>query len=230
VTDVRLAADPAVRGLLRCGVARAEGVEVGPARAPLLAEYDRVVDDLRGRHAGRAPAEIEALRPARELYRAFGIDPTKTRPSSESLLRRVLQSKPLPRVSNAVDLCTVLSLRFLLPLGLYDAGRIRGPVRVRRGASGESYAGIRKGDVHLEGKPVLADAEGAFGNPTSDSARTCVDGETRELLLVVFAPFGFDPGLLAAHARAAAEGMRLHLQHPGAPEPGAWTLDTDPPQ
>lgn len=225
MTRIDLALDPALDGVLRAAAVQAASVTVGPARQPLCEEYGRVVDELRGRFSGCAPAEIAELRPARELYRSFGIDPTKTRPSSESLLRRVLQCRPLPRISSAVDLCTVLSLRFLLPIGLYDAGLIRGAVRMRRGAAGESYAGIRKTEVHLEGKPVLADASGPFGNPTSDSARTSVGERTRELLLVVFAPRSFDAERLAGYARVAAQEMRTHLQFEGGPPPVAWTLD-----
>lgn len=59
---------------------------------------------------------------------------------------------------------------------------------------GEAYAGIAKGEINLEGLPVLADAEGPFGNPSSDSARAMVREDTREVLLAVFAfPGGGDP-------------------------------------
>jgi len=95
-------------------------------------------------HAGQSPGAIPGLAAARELYRAFGIDPTHTRPSSEALLRRVLQGKGLPRILNAVDLCNLCSLRFLLPIGLYDAASVAPPVALRRGRPGETYAGIRK--------------------------------------------------------------------------------------
>ncbi|MCU0257155.1 MAG: hypothetical protein MUF60_10450, partial [Vicinamibacterales bacterium] len=38
------------------------------------------------------------------------------------------------------------------------------------------------------GRLTLADARGAFGNPTSDSARTMVTPASSRLLVVVFAP------------------------------------------
>jgi DNA/RNA-binding domain of Phe-tRNA-synthetase-like protein len=59
---------------------------------------------------------------------------------------------------------------------------------LRTGREGEAYDGIRKDAVHVGGRLTLADARGAFGNPTSDSARTMVTPATRRLLLVVFAP------------------------------------------
>ncbi len=160
----------------------------GPSSTELEREIERTCASMRERHAGRKPSEIAELAPARTLYKSFGIDPTRTRPSSESLLRRVLKGESLPRISSAVDLSNLLALRFLLPIGLYDTAAIAGRVVLRAGTPGESYAGIRKSEVHLAGRPVLADETGPFGNPTSDSARTCVTTSTSALLLVVFAP------------------------------------------
>ncbi len=155
------------------------------------------------------------LAPARELYRAFGIDPTRTRPSSEALLRRVLQGKGLPRILNAVDVCTLCSLRFLLPIGLYDSGLVRGAVTLRRGRPGESYPGIRKDEVHLEGRPVLSDDDGPFGNPTSDSLRTSVTPSTRSLAMVIFAPASCARARLEAHVGEARALIARHLAPPG---------------
>lgn len=124
----------------------------------------------------------------RGMYRRFGLDPTKTRPSSEALLRRVRKGDALPRINTLVDVCNWCSVEFQLPYGLYDRGQIAGRVELRRGRPGEEYAGIRKDAVHVEGRPVLVDERGPFGNPTSDSARTMVTPATREVLVVVYAP------------------------------------------
>ncbi len=194
---------------------------MGPSGPALLAEMERTARLLASEHAGRPPSDIPGLAPARELYRAFQIDPTRTRPSSEALLRRVLQGKPLPRILNAVDLCNLLSLQLLLPLGLYDAGKIRGEVTLRRGAPGESYPGIRKEEVHLEGRPVLSDAEGPFGNPTSDSLRTSVSEATSSLWLVIFAPAAFSREAMGEDAERAAEAIARHLS------PGGGSALTD---
>ncbi|HEV8702803.1 MAG TPA: phenylalanine--tRNA ligase beta subunit-related protein [Candidatus Polarisedimenticolia bacterium] len=207
--------DDEARRLLRAGLIHAAPVAVGPAGEPLLAEMERIAAALASEHAGRAPGEIADLAPARELYRDFGIDPTRTRPSSEALLRRVLQGKGLPRILNAVDVCTLCSLRFLLPIGLYDAGCVRGEVTLRRGRPGESYPGIRKDEVHLEGRPTLADAEGPFGNPTSDSFRTSVTPATRALAMVIFAPSSCARDRLAAHVAEAQALLARHLAPAG---------------
>jgi DNA/RNA-binding domain of Phe-tRNA-synthetase-like protein len=131
------------------------------------------------------PEEIAAVR---TMYKRVGLDPTKTRPSSEALLRRVRRGDPLPRINSMVDVCNWCSLEFQLPYGLYDASRIEGDVELRIGRERESYPGIRKDDVHVGGRITLADSTGPFGNPSSDSARTMVTTDTTRALLVVFAP------------------------------------------
>ena len=135
------------------------------------------------------PAEVTAVR---TMYKRVGLDPTKTRPSSEALLRRVRKGDTLPRINSMVDVCNWCSLEFQLPYGLYDAARIDGDVELRMGRVGESYPGIRKDDVHVDGRITLADQAGPFGNPTSDSARTMVTTGTTRALLVVFAPRDVD--------------------------------------
>jgi DNA/RNA-binding domain of Phe-tRNA-synthetase-like protein len=131
-------------------------------------------------------AEITAL--VRTMYKQVGLDPTRTRPSSESLLRRVRKGDALPRVNNAVDIINWCSVESQLPFGLYDADRVVGDVTLRLGAPAEEYPGIRKDTVHVAGRLTLVDAIGPFGNPTSDSARTMVTSATTSLLVVIFAP------------------------------------------
>jgi DNA/RNA-binding domain of Phe-tRNA-synthetase-like protein len=213
--SAELRIDDEVRRLARAGVIGASPVAVGPPRPALLAEMEEVCAGLSKTHVGQSPGAIPGLAAARELYRAFGMDPTRTRPSSEALMRRVLQGKGLPRILNAVDLCNLCALRFLLPIGLYDAARVRPPVTLRRGRPGEAFAGIRKDEVHLEGRPVLIDAEGPFGNPSSDSLRTSVTGSTRSLVMVIFAPAGYPRIRLEAHVSVASVGMARHLAPEG---------------
>ena len=72
----------------------------------------------------------------RTMYKRVGLDPTKTRPSSEALLRRVRRGDSLPRINSMVDVCNWCSLEFQLPYGLYDASRIEGDVELRIGRDG----------------------------------------------------------------------------------------------
>jgi len=151
------------------------------------------------------PEEVGAVR---TMYKRVGLDPTKTRPSSEALLRRVRKGDALPRINTMVDVCNWCSLEFQLPYGLYDLGHVEGDtIQMRLGRDGESYAGIRKDDVHVSGRICLADTSGPFGNPTSDSARTMVTTATTRALVVVFAPRSLDEGRIARVLDVTAQRM-----------------------
>jgi len=150
------------------------------------------------------PAESAAVR---TMYKKVGLDPTKTRPSSEALLRRVRKGDTIPRINSAVDVINWCSLEFQLPYGLYDSSKVSGPVMMRIGAEGEKYAGIRKDDVNVGGRITVADNMGAFGNPTSDSARTMVTPATSELLVIVYAPAETPPRQLDHVLAVTAERL-----------------------
>jgi len=183
-----LEVDDVLRGALALGVLEAEHIRLDPLPPAFDDECDRVSAQLVTAFAGKAPADIPGVAETRALFHRLNLDPTKTRPSSEALLRRVLQGKGLPRVNPAVDVCNLCSLEHQLPLGLYDREQIRGGITARLGKPDEGYSGIRKARVHLEGRLTLADQEGPFGAPTSDSARTSVSPRTRSLAVVVFCP------------------------------------------
>ena len=175
-------------GRVRLGIAVIEGVAVHASDPGLVAEIAAATEDLRRRHAGVASGDVPGVEEARALYKAVGLDPTKTRPSNEALLRRVLKGEALYTVNTLVDALNLSSVREQMPFGLYDLGRVEPPVELRRGRPGEFYEGIRKAAVNVDGRPVLSDARGAFGNPTSDSARTMITLATRSTLVIAYAP------------------------------------------
>lgn len=194
---IALEISPELAGRVRLGLLELEGLTVRDAEPALAGEIEAYAAELRRRHGDGKSGDVPGSADARALYKALGLDPTKTRPSSEALLRRVLKGEALYRINTLVDAMNLCSLRAQLPFGLYDRDHIEPPVVLRKGAPGESYEGIRKAAVHVEGRPVLADARGAFGNPTSDSARTMVTLQTRAALVTVYAPASFHEALLA---------------------------------
>jgi DNA/RNA-binding domain of Phe-tRNA-synthetase-like protein len=201
---------PDVAGRVKVGLLTLEGVTVRESDPSLDSEVEGLCRSLRQRYGGGHSSEVPGAADARTLYKAIGIDPTKTRPSNEALLRRALKGEALYKINTLVDALNLVSLREQLPFGLYDEDRVRPPVVLRRGAPGESYEGIRKGVVNLEGRPVLADAEGPFGNPTSDSLRTCITLATTRALVVAYAPAGYAPARLDAVLDATAATLTGH--------------------
>ena len=179
-----------LRTVLRLGLLAFDDLSIRERDARLdepLSAAERAVRE-------RPPAESAAVR---AMYRRVGLDPTRRRPSSEALLRRVRRGEGLPRINTLVDVCNWCSLEFQLPYGLYDLDRVSGPIALRLGRDGEAYAGIRKDEVHVGGRITLADDLGPFGNPSSDSARTMVTAATSRALMVVFTPLEVPEARLA---------------------------------
>ncbi len=135
-------------------------------------------------------SHLQALPPgfalSRQLYKSFHIDPTKHRPSSEALWRRLRDKNDFPAVNPLVNLTNLLSLKFQVCYGLYDLERISGPVVITLGKENDQYQGIRKEALNFSGKIVLRDDLGAFGNPSSDSLRASVNEASREVSQVLF--------------------------------------------
>ncbi len=202
MTDVRIDASAAPH--LSVAVVEADGVTVVGHDPALWAEIDAVTGRLRSAHAGRQPSDIAGLRPARELYHRIGVDPTKLRPSSEALLRRVLRGDGLPKINSLVDINNLCSLEFLLPIGLHDLDRVSGALVLRVGRTGEGYEAIGKGAYSVEGRITAADDVGPCGSPTSDSQRTMITLATRRCLMIIYAPAGYEARAMEAHAALAA--------------------------
>jgi DNA/RNA-binding domain of Phe-tRNA-synthetase-like protein len=193
---------------LALGCVRAR-VQTAPGSAALWDEMQAAASAALADPA--EPASRPPIAATRELYRRLGKDPSRYRGSPEALLRRVRAGKELYRIHNVVDVINLVSLRTLLPIGLYDSAQLHPPLIFRRGEAGEAYDGIGKEQLNLDGLPVLADAEGPFGSPTSDSRRTMVTEDTTEVLAVVFGVTG------AGALQAAIELLgRLLERHCGA--------------
>ncbi len=173
---------------VKLGLIEATDVQVQLVHASLAAEMDAVCDRIRRTHTIDQVALLDSVRGVRAMFRAWGVDPSRYRPSSEALLRRVVQGKGLYRICNVVDVCNLCSIETGWPFGLYDRNHLDPPIVMRLGQNGESYEGIGKQTWHLAGRPILVDSQGPFGCPISDSTRTMITEATRSLLSVIFAP------------------------------------------
>jgi DNA/RNA-binding domain of Phe-tRNA-synthetase-like protein len=157
-----------------------------PASLPaLLAELDNCQEAILRLPEPRAVLESPQILATRAAYKALGKDPARYRGSAEALLRRVIAGKGLPRINAVVDIINLVSVESRLPIGLYDLAHVSGDIVFRAGRVGETYKGIGKYDLNLEGLPVFCDALGPHGSPTSDSERTMVTSETKNVLAVI---------------------------------------------
>jgi len=141
----------------------------------------------------KAVLDSEAILATRAGYKALGKDPARYRGSAEALLRRVIAGKGLPRINNVVDVINCVSVESRLPVGLYDLAHVQGDILFRAGRAGETYKGIGKYDLNLEGLPVFCDAVGPHGSPTSDSERTMVTLGTKHVIAIIISFGGAEP-------------------------------------
>jgi DNA/RNA-binding domain of Phe-tRNA-synthetase-like protein len=157
-------------------------LEVAPPREDFELEVKRATMAAKS-------GEVPSLDRARALYRRFGTDPTRMRPSSEALLRRIKKGEPLPRINSLVDVANAMSVQLQVPVGLYDLGKVKGEeLSIRLGREGESYEGIGKEKVNVAGQICVADADGPCGNPSADSARTMITVDTESAAWIYFLP------------------------------------------
>ena len=170
------------RTALGCVTAR---VDAGASPAALLAEMKKREMEIQKLPFPRSVLASPQVEATRKAYKALGKDPARYRGSAEALLRRVVAGKGLPQINAVVDVINLVSVESRLPIGLYDLGHVVGDLVFRAGRAGETYKGIGKYDLNLEGLPIFCDTVGPHGSPTSDSERTMVTEATKEVLAVL---------------------------------------------
>src|SRR5438874_10565101 len=202
------------RAALGCVTAHVKA-EASPAA--LLQEMKTRENEIQKLPFPRGVLESAQVETTRKAYKALGKDPARYRGSAEALLRRVIAGKGLPEINAVVDVINLVSVESRLPVGLYDLDRVNGDIVFRVGRAGESYRGIGKYDLNLEGLPVFCDATGPHGSPTSDSERTMVASATKHILGIIIS-FGGQEGLerwaqrMSALLTRHAAGQDLQMQ------------------
>lgn len=151
----------------------------------------------------------------RAVYKRFGKDPNRYRPSQEQMSRRVVKGLGLYTVNALVDLGNFLSLKSGCALGVFDRDKIQGDVlTLGRGMAGEEYTGIGRGPLNIENLPILRDSAGGIGTPTSDHERTSVGLDTRHIVMTIHI---YDPAAIEMTIPdIAAEAERLLTDYASA--------------
>lgn len=188
-----------LKKIVKLGIIHFDSIKVVKRNDKLIDEISSFCSNLRTTYPSTESLK-EQLQVTRKLYKSLGLDPTKKRPSSEALIRRVIKGKSLYQINSIVDICNLSSIRFLLSIGLYDIEKIiGGNIELRIGKENEGYAGIGKEYVNVCGRFTLVDELGPFGNPSADSDRTKITLETKKVMFVVFAPVEYENEKLEEH-------------------------------
>ncbi|MBL7009382.1 MAG: hypothetical protein ISR76_10315 [Planctomycetes bacterium] len=183
-----------------------------PAAAATAALREAAAASLRSRVASRQLTEVPAVGELRKLFRAAGTDPTRYRPASEALARRLLKGDAMPAIHPLVDLNNCLSMALLAPCCVMREGSFEPPFVWRAGLPGESYPSLRGGDFGLEGRPLLVDALGPADTPITGTTRVGIESGTRRATLVSYLPAGVvDPADADGAIRELAAGIRVQV-------------------
>lgn len=184
---------------LKALTVKIEGVEVGPAPEGLKKLSERVFEEAREKYSLDSLKDKPIFRAYRDFFWRVGIDPTKSRPAAEALIRRVLAGKPIPSINNLVDAYNLASIRTGVALAAFDLEELAGELLLRRASAGEEFLGIgmRKPQVLRGEEVVVADNRGLVAiYPHRDAERTKVTSSTKRVLLLVCGVPGVEFGEL----------------------------------
>ena len=159
--------------------------------------------------------ELPGIAATRRVYKACGKDPSRYRPASEQLIRRMLQGKELYQIDTLVDLVNLASIAYGYSIGGFDADHFVGDtLTLGIGREGEPYEGIGRGMLNIAGLPVYRDAQGGVGTPTSDHERTKMTLQTTHLVVLIN---GYDGNRqrVADNARFIQDLIRKYCQSDG---------------
>ncbi|MEM1927542.1 MAG: phenylalanine--tRNA ligase beta subunit-related protein [Acidilobaceae archaeon] len=172
---------------VRVSYALAERVAESKYPGCLNQEIDRLVDYLEKEYSIETLKENPIIKAYRSFYWRLGIDPTKIRPSSEALVRRILRSKKFPRISLVVDAGNIASAKTLVPIGVYDLDKTSPPLTIKLSSGGEEFTPIGGAPETLPSRiPILIDSSGVVMHlyPYRDSVKTMVDESTRRVVVI----------------------------------------------
>ena len=157
-----------------------------PYSKELWDEIHALEDRFRQELTTESLKDLPSIAATRRVYKACGKDPSRYRPASEQLIRRMLQGKELYQIDTLVDLINLASIAYGYSIGGFDADKFVGDtLTLGVGREGEPYEGIGRGMLNIAGLPVYRDAEGGVGTPTSDHERTKMTLATTHLVVLI---------------------------------------------
>ncbi len=180
-------------------------LKVEPASHEFKTFRESAFNEIRERYTLESLKDDPIIRAYRDFYWRIGVDPTKLRPASEALVRRILAGKPLPEINNLVDAYNLASALTLIPMGAYDAGKIRGELRIRT-SQDERFVGIGGKELITKGEIVLSDGEKILSiYPYRDADETKITPSTKKAVVVLCGVKGIERDYLRQSAEKTRE-------------------------
>jgi DNA/RNA-binding domain of Phe-tRNA-synthetase-like protein len=122
---------------------------------------------------------------SKKAYKLLGKDPNRYRLSSEALLKRIINNKGLYKINNTVDIINLVSIESGFSICGFNSKKIDGNIKLGIGNKNEDYLAIGRGKLNIENLPIFRDNIGAFGSPTSDSVRTQITDDCKNISMII---------------------------------------------
>lgn len=187
--------DPGLKALfpgLSARILRIRGVEVRREHSELEPFKSEVIERVKSRWNLDQLREHPLFRAYRDFFWRVGVDPTKTRPAAEALIRRVLRGRRIPRINTLVDAYNLASIDTAIALAAFDEDGLAGELIMREAEAGEEFLGIGmdRPTVLRGGEVVVADGEKLVAIYPYRDAEECkiTEGTERVLMLACGVP------------------------------------------
>ena len=144
------------------GTLHATGVVGGPSSPALAAAFADEQAAVLARLGDTPLSEVPSLAAWRRAFRGFGVDPTGYRSAAEALLRRLTKQGSIPSIDTLVDLGNLVSIRYALPVAVFDVASIDGGLTVRFATGDETFTDLGSGTTEspAPGEVVFVDGAG----------------------------------------------------------------------
>ncbi|CAN5830622.1 phenylalanine--tRNA ligase beta subunit-related protein [soil metagenome] len=127
---------------IRAGALHATGLTNGPSAADLLDAYRAEQHAVVARLASTALADLPSIAAWRRAFTRFGAKPTQHRNAAEALLRRLTKRGDIPTINTLVDIGNLVSIRYAMPVAVFDTAGITGGIAVRFATGAECFADL----------------------------------------------------------------------------------------
>ena len=175
---------------IRAGVLHATGLVNGKSPPELLDEYETEQRAVSGKLETTAVADLPSIAAWRRVFAGFGVKPTRHRNAAEALLRRLSKHGDIPTINTLVDIGNLISIRYAMPVAVFDRANVAGSITVRLATGEEIFTdlGTTEGVHPYPGEVVFADNGGVVSARRwcwRQSAQSVTGPDTVEALFVV---------------------------------------------
>jgi DNA/RNA-binding domain of Phe-tRNA-synthetase-like protein len=168
------------------GMIQYRNIEVGASPQMVKGRFQLFQESIFFELEDKNLTDFEGIKEWRQIFKLIGKDPNRYRHSAEALYRRIKKQNYLQTVHSATDLNNFFSLKYEVPIGIYDTDKINGDIDLKIGAEKEEYLGLNGRMNSLQNLIISSDETGPFGSPFVDSERTSVTEDTKNALQIIY--------------------------------------------